>query len=209
MSNYDITNISKIINGLYLSGTYPLENNSRLISMYNIKYIVCCVDRKYVEKIHDKLVMENPDLTILYLAYNDILYENLWKINDDNIYIHKIIQSNEDIKKINNMLDTYKSKSMIEVAYNFINNNISNGNILIHCMAGISRSVSMIAYYLMKKYHMTLVDAITIIRNNRSIANPNDSFKLQLYKYQKQRETMTIKYASDIINSIRVAKTRG
>lgn len=206
-TNKDITNISKIIDGLYLSGSYPLEHNPDFINKHNINYIISCVDRKHIEKIHDQLVLTNPSLTIIYLPYSDILYENLWKINDDQVYIHQHVKSELDIKNMNTLLNMYQFKNMIEIAYNFINSVISSGeSVLVHCMAGISRSVSMIAYYLMKKYNMTLVDAIGMIRNKRSIANPNDSFKLQLYEYQKKRQNMTTADATNIIDGIKTAR---
>lgn len=53
-------------------------------------------------------------------------------------------------------------------------------NILIHCHAGISRSVSCVVYYLMKKKNMTFDKALNHISETRPIASPNDGFEKQL-----------------------------
>lgn len=55
-----------------------------------------------------------------------------------------------------------------------------DGNVLIHCFAGISRSVSIVVAYLMKEKQMSYNDSIRYVRNIRSIANPNYSFVQQL-----------------------------
>lgn len=81
----------------------------------------------------------------------------------------------------------YYNKPMIEIGYHFIDNAISeNQNILIHCMAGISRSVSITTYYFMKKYNTSFHEALLFIKKKRFIANPNISFQNQLLKYQNK-----------------------
>jgi hypothetical protein len=66
-------------------------------------------------------------------------------------------------------------------AYYFIDKCISQKkNILVHCMAGSSRSVIVVAYYLMKKYNMNLDKALRIIKSRHSIVSLNESFYCQL-----------------------------
>jgi hypothetical protein len=73
----------------------------------------------------------------------------------------------------------------IDNAYNFIDKYISQGqNVLVHCMAGISRSVSYVIYYLMKKKTISFYDALDRVKNARAIAGPNVNFRRQLKKYQ-------------------------
>ena len=55
--------------------------------------------------------------------------------------------------------------------YNFIKN--KNDNILIHCYMGVSRSTTIVLYYLMKKHNFNLDDAIMFVRSKRPIINPN------------------------------------
>jgi len=203
----DLSKISKITDNIYLSGIFPLDENYELVKQLNIKYIVCCVDRSYISEIHDRVMVDNPDIIIVYLPYNDEISQNLWKKNIDDVDIIKYVTSSEEYNLLRDQLKHYHNKPMIEIAYHFINNlPVSDKNILVHCMAGISRSVSMVAYYLMKKYHMTYNDALKYIKNKRKIANPNDSFKMQLQKYQKKRELFDEKDANIIIHSIKKNK---
>ncbi len=65
--------------------------------------------------------------------------------------------------------------------YKFIDKHLSSGvNVLIHCHAGISRSVSFAAYYLMRSKQISFTDALDKIRAKRPIAAPNHGFCKQL-----------------------------
>lgn len=68
--------------------------------------------------------------------------------------------------------------SHIDESLKFIR--IDGDNILIHCSAGISRSVSIVIAYLIKYKNMTVDQALNFIREKRSIANPNIGFISQL-----------------------------
>lgn len=61
----------------------------------------------------------------------------------------------------------------------------NNGRILVHCFAGMSRSVAIVTAYLMKKYNMCAVSALTLVRSKRKQANPNAGFIVQLLRFQK------------------------
>jgi len=200
----DLTKITPVVNHLYLSGIFPLDENYQLIKKLNIKYILSCVDRNYISEVHDKIMTENPDLTILYLPYNDDIEQNLWKKNESDIHILKYTDTAEDFNKLRQQTNIYHNKPMIEIGYHFINNAIEQKqNVLIHCMAGVSRSVSLVVYYLMKKYHLDYVTAIKLVRTKREIANPNDSFKHQLKKYENKRANFTEEDANHIISQVK------
>ena len=73
---------------------------------------------------------------------------------------------------------------VLENSYNFINDHIEKGHsVLVHCRLGISRSSSIICYYLMKKFNMTFKEALEFLRKRHSQANPNDGFQMQLAKF--------------------------
>ena len=182
--NSDLLNISQITKNLFLSGIIPLDDDHHLIKKLNIKYIIVCVDRSHVSEVHDKIILENPDITILYLPYNDDLNQNLWATN--NITILKLSSSMEDFEKINKLIQFYNKKPLIEIGYHFLDWILeTNNNVLVHCMAGISRSASLVIYYFMKKYNINFDDALKMVKGKRNIINPNDSFKLQLKQFQK------------------------
>jgi len=202
--NKDLSSISQITNSVFLSGIFPLDENYELVKQLGIEYILCCVDRNYIAEIHDKVMIDNPNLTILYLPYNDDVEQNLWTTNKNNIKIIKYTSSTDDYNKLVNQLNIYNNKPMIEIGYHFITQAINSGKtILVHCMAGISRSVSIVTYYLMKQFHMNYETATELVRSKRSIANPNDSFKNQLKNYQLRRDKFTELDAKNIITDIK------
>jgi protein-tyrosine phosphatase len=60
--------------------------------------------------------------------------------------------------------------------------------ILVHCMAGISRSVTAVAAYLLYTYRqMSVNDVLQYIRARRPIARPNPSFRAQLEQFVRQK----------------------
>jgi len=194
----NLMKISKINDQLYLSGVFPMDQNSHCLRDKNIKYILCCVDTRYAQPIHEKIIKNDPEITILYLPYNDIVNQNLWQTNWDNI---KITSPNTNHN--NQLLKYYKGRPMIEIGYHFINHAIQTGNnILVHCMAGISRSVSLVIYYYMKKMSKKMDDVLKYIRSKRAIADPNESFKRQLSLYEKKRDTFTESDATHIIKNL-------
>ena len=70
----------------------------------------------------------------------------------------------------------------IHIIYKLINDFITNndGNILIHCYAGISRSTSLLIAYLMLKYNVPYEEAYDFVKLKRPIINPNTGFVKQL-----------------------------
>jgi atypical dual specificity phosphatase len=75
----------------------------------------------------------------------------------------------------------------------FIHQNIATTNILVHCMAGISRSVSLVIAYLIKYRKMEFEGALAHLRSRRAIvlsllrkSNPNEGFVNQLCEYEKR-----------------------
>ncbi|KAJ4722372.1 putative Dual specificity protein phosphatase [Melia azedarach] len=57
--------------------------------------------------------------------------------------------------------------------------------VLIHCLAGKSRSVTIVAAYLMKKHGMSLSQALEHVKTKRSQAAPNSGFISQLQELEK------------------------
>ncbi|KAE9551964.1 hypothetical protein FO519_004816 [Halicephalobus sp. NKZ332] len=83
------------------------------------------------------------------------------------------------------MMDTVSQDilgaNLLEIAIGFIDNAIkSGGRIIVHCEVGVSRSVAVVAGYLMKKFEWNPSKAILYIQKSRPIACPNSSFVRQL-----------------------------
>ena len=200
----DLCKISQITDNIFLSGIFPLEEDVEIIKRLNIKYILACIDRNYISTIHDNVMIHNPDITILYLPYNDDTQQNLWITNNGIIQMSKYPKSTDEFNELTLQLNIYKNKPLIEIGYHFINNAVmSNKNILVHCMAGISRSVSLVSYFLMKRYGLPFNQVINSIKTKRIIANPNDSFKLQLSQYQQKKDKFSELDANNIIHQFK------
>jgi atypical dual specificity phosphatase len=60
-----------------------------------------------------------------------------------------------------------------------------DARVLVHCGEGISRSVSVVAAFLIATYDWTPVEALQYIKSKRRVANPNFGFVQQLGEYAR------------------------
>ena len=58
-----------------------------------------------------------------------------------------------------------------------------NGRVLIHCIQGISRSVSIVMAYLIYKNKYTYDKAFSLVQSKREISSPNFGFSIQLQNF--------------------------
>jgi len=73
-----------------------------------------------------------------------------------------------------------------DVAFRFIEKcRKSNSNVLIHCLAGISRSPTLAIAYLMKYKNLKSDEAYEYVKERRTTISPNFNFLGQLYEYEK------------------------
>ena len=71
-----------------------------------------------------------------------------------------------------------------EIAYKFIKTNSkNNNNILIHCMLGMSRSSSLVIFYLMKERKWDFDTCYNFVKEKRPIIDPIYGFEKQLREY--------------------------
>ncbi|KAM3134971.1 hypothetical protein pb186bvf_012971 [Paramecium bursaria] len=64
-----------------------------------------------------------------------------------------------------------------------------NGKVLIHCVQGVSRSVSLCIAYLIMHQKISYSAAFDIIKKNRGVASPNMGFTVQLLLFQKRLQS--------------------
>jgi hypothetical protein len=58
---------------------------------------------------------------------------------------------------------------------------LANGRtVLVHCTAGVSRSVTAVVWYLMRYHGYSWTDALALVRDRRTQANPNPRFEIPL-----------------------------
>jgi len=95
-----------------------------------------------------------------------------------------------------NVMDHSKQDilSHFETSNEFIENALkeATNKVLVHCVAGISRSASLVIAYVMKSRSMTYNEARGLVSQKRRIVDPNEGFVRQLVLYQKMGYTIDI-----------------
>ncbi|GLV39449.1 uncharacterized protein CBL_13328 [Carabus blaptoides fortunei] len=66
---------------------------------------------------------------------------------------------------------------------------LRDGNVLIHCLAGMSRSVTVAVAYIMSVTNLSWKEALKVVRAGRAVANPNIGFQKQLQDFENTRLT--------------------
>ncbi|XP_050739682.1 dual specificity protein phosphatase MPK-4-like isoform X1 [Eriocheir sinensis] len=74
--------------------------------------------------------------------------------------------------------------SHFEDAVSFIKDGQEKGNVLVHCYFGVSRSATLVTCFLMKKYKLSLDEALQRVKSRRYCIGPNPGFLEQLALYQ-------------------------
>jgi protein-tyrosine phosphatase len=155
IENYKHKDTMSQITKYIFLSSYNIANDHNILQKNNIKYILTIMS-------DDNNCVEPFCRKMKH--YNDIKY---FKINKNDVFVENIMESFED-------------------AYKFIDEAIENKqNILVHCYAGISRSPTIVASYLMKKLCISRDQALDMIKQKRHIINPNSGFMQQLKKYQE------------------------
>ncbi|XP_033009748.1 dual specificity protein phosphatase 15 [Lacerta agilis] len=69
---------------------------------------------------------------------------------------------------------------------------LRGGNCLVHCLAGISRSTTIVLAYVMAVTLLNWHDALEAVKAARPVANPNPGFRQQLEEYGGSRSVKKI-----------------
>ncbi|XP_066481477.1 dual specificity protein phosphatase 22 [Tiliqua scincoides] len=82
---------------------------------------------------------------------------------------------------------------------------------LVHCLAGVSRSATLVVAYIMTITDFGWEDALSVVRASRSCANPNTGFQQQLEEFEKNyvaqlREWLRAKYGENTLQDQQEAK---
>ncbi len=69
--------------------------------------------------------------------------------------------------------------------------------VLVHCKKGISRSVSVIMFFLMNQEHLSFDQALSLIKIYRPKARPHAVFKRYLQRYQREHDSRGFDESND------------
>ena len=99
------------------------------------------------------------------------------KLNDEKNFKHKIIN-----------IDDFFSENIFKFFKECIEFIESSDKIYIHCTCGVSRSSTIVLAYLMWKTHYNFDDVYFFVKKRRPEIDPNNGFRNQLKKFQKELE---------------------
>lgn len=110
-------------------------------------------------------------------------------------YDFKDFEDWEKYEHLNIEVDDVEDENLLgefENSGKFIEEGLKNGKdgkkggVLVHCAMGKSRSVTIIIAYLLRQYpHHTVSSALSLVREARPMAEPNDGFMAQLELYKE------------------------
>lgn len=76
-----------------------------------------------------------------------------------------------------------KISGELDIGYQYLDiSRLLGRKVLVHCLAGISRSTAFVIYYLMRSNKMTLDQAYQLVKEKRKVASPNSGFLKTLYQ---------------------------
>ncbi|XP_013778636.1 dual specificity protein phosphatase 19-like [Limulus polyphemus] len=70
--------------------------------------------------------------------------------------------------------------------FQFIDDGLQEGGVLVHCNAGVSRSATLVIGYLMNREKLCLDEAFGKVKSVRPFIKPNVGFMEQLRQYEKE-----------------------
>ena len=148
------------------------------ILLYIVYFLIMSQIKDYLylgslnDSNNEDFLKNNNIKTIINVTYN---HDN---IKYDNIRYYKIDTLDSIEQPILYVID--------KVNY-LIKNNKNNGNILVHCYVGKSRSATCIIGYLIENYNMNLNESFKYVKDKRPIINPNNGFMNQLLIYENRK----------------------
>ncbi len=63
---------------------------------------------------------------------------------------------------------------------------MTGGRVLVHCMAGVSRSASLVITYIMANSRLSVLDAYSLVNHLRSVAEPSFHFLGQIERFRME-----------------------
>jgi atypical dual specificity phosphatase len=160
-SDHNNDAISFVLPGLYVGSIDALKNDEDILLTYHIGAVVTAM---HTDSVSDEMLDAKFQLFPV-------------KINRMRISIHD--HPDEPIEE-------YFDRVADFIHYNRVTRGV---NVLVHCAAGVSRSVSFIVYYMLKYVpgYTSVKSALAKVREQRPWVKPNKGFKKKLEQAAKNR----------------------
>ncbi|AAF33556.1 Tyrosine serine phosphatase 2 [Spodoptera exigua multiple nucleopolyhedrovirus] len=158
-------NFTQLSNGNWVNVSCILDDRLYLGGIiYNVDDLKRFIAEKNINAVVSVWDESMLNVEQLGVAREDYLY----------IYIHDNV--------VANIMQHFDS------TYSFIVRKLGEGKrVYVHCHAGVSRSATIVVYFLMKHYNIGLAEAYQIVVDRRNI-RPNNSFLRQLQMAESQME---------------------
>lgn len=140
------------------------------------------IDNIYIGNVYDAHNIDKlNELNIKNVISAVTGFDNIYDDSFNHLSLNLIDNQSQDIihyfEITNHYIDSILTKNISS------SNDKNKNKILIHCICGVSRSVTILLAYIMKKYGYTPNHALEIVQKKRNIANPNPNFMKQLWTY--------------------------
>ncbi|KAB7498640.1 Dual specificity protein phosphatase 16 [Armadillidium nasatum] len=166
---------TKILPFLFLGSQHD-ANNKQLLLEHNISYELnvstSCPKPDFLQDSHFLRIAVNDNFSAKLLPY----FGEAFRFIGTHVF---------DIK-FESIIGSY-TMAFISNCYKFIFNSEKvrevGGRVLVHCLAGISRSPTIVISYVMKYFHMHYDEAYRYVKTRRPTISPNINFVGQLLEF--------------------------
>lgn len=169
--------ISQITDNIFLSGIRPLCERPESLRVLGITHILSGVDTPLVREVHRRVLQVCPWIIILTIPYRDVPEQDLH--SDDPYILAADLRREEEMR---GLARTLGQGDNLLSSHRFLQHagEDAENKILVHCMAGKSRSTAMLVYHLTRLMGMSWGEALSMIQASRPLAMPNRGFLHQL-----------------------------
>lgn len=130
----------------------------------NIRNIIPGLYLGNLSAARDRELLKKYEIRFIICAMLDL---DKTLIFNDIKYLHVPIKDN--------MVITIDTNDLFDYTDRYIERNIINGNILVHCKNGHHRSASIIGSYILKHYEITFNELVKFVNNKRNCAFRRDT----------------------------------